>query len=152
MGLKSKVKKSVKKVSKVATAAKPANLKKVGNKVFNSVKEAAAPVVAAAAPVVAGIATGGLSAVVPVATAMLANYSQQYAPLQEDYFPAQEDYFPAQEDYSPNYASGVSLSAELSPPEREAFYRQAYNNALKSVPSVEEGGGFLSVLLRILFG
>ncbi len=146
MGLKSKVKKTVKKtvkkVNKVATASNPVvSFAKKGIDVVEKVKEAAAPIVAVAAPVAAAYATGGLSAVVPFATATFANQVQQYVPLQEDYFPAQND-----------YASQVSLSAELSPPERELFYRQAYNNALKSVPSVEEGGGFLSVLLRILFG
>ena len=152
MGLKSKVKKSVKKVSKVATAAKP--IKKVGNKAFNAVKEAAAPVVAAAAPVAAAIATGGVSAAIPFVTSSLlqSQQIQQYVPLQEDYFPAEEDYVPVYEDYASNYASH-SLSSALSPAERELLYKQAYNNALKSVSSpFKEEGGFLSRLLKILFG
>ena len=166
MGLKKKLKKSVKKVSKVATAAKPANLKKFGNKTFNAVKEAAAPLAKVAdsvkplaeaalplaVPIAASVLTGGVSAAAGLATTMLANQVQQYVPLQEDYFPAQEDYTSVYEDYASNYASQFSLSSNLSPLERELFYRQSYNNALKSSPSFKEEGGFLGTLLKILFG
>ena len=92
------------------------------------------------------------SAAAGLATTMLANQVQQYVPLQEDYFPAQEDYTSVYEDYASNYASQFSLSSNLSPLERELFYRQSYNNALKSSPSFKEEGGFLDTLLKILFG